>query len=354
MNFIKSLFKKIIWLIVIVAIIIIAICAYLAFLFDFNKYKPDLEAKISGIINKDVKILGDIEFKTKFINPAIILNDVNVSDISADKNLFYISELGLTISALSLKTLSKGTVNGEVDLLDFGNQNIELKRLNIPFNYQKNNIVFDDINGDILGGKLSGTGSIQNGDFKLKAQIKDAEYISLIKNASGNADIKINLNSKSNNFINSLDGDFKIIGGIGNLNIVNINPVIRNILRLNEDKTKVKCLIVNFAIDNGIANSKDIFIDSDRLSIDGEGQINLVRNYMDLKLTPNPKDNSNLTTAIKLSGDLNNIKISADREDLKRRLQNFAIQRLNPRSKITTNSGSNNSCAKLIKKMIHE
>jgi AsmA family protein len=66
------------------------------------------------------------------------------------------------------------------------------------------------------------------------------------------------------------------------------------------ERGKLNCMVSRFDIKHGIATSKAMLIDSDRVVVAGEGTIELAKQVLDLKLTPQPKDPSLISLSVPL------------------------------------------------------
>ena len=66
------------------------------------------------------------------------------------------------------------------------------------------------------------------------------------------------------------------------------------------ERGALNCMVSRFDIKHGIATSKAMLIDSDRVIVAGEGTINLAKQELDLKLTPQPKDPSLISLSVPL------------------------------------------------------
>lgn len=80
------------------------------------------------------------------------------------------------------------------------------------------------------------------------------------------------------------------------------------------DRGKLNCLVSRFEMSNGIARSKVLMIDSDRVTVAGDGKIDLGAQTVDMRLVPRPKDPSlfSLATPILLTGPLSDPKPAPD------------------------------------------
>ncbi len=73
-----------------------------------------------------------------------------------------------------------------------------------------------------------------------------------------------------------------------------------------KDASVVNCMVTRFDIRKGMATSKGLIIDTETLTISGEGTINLATEELDMKFTPQPKETSlmNLSIPILAGGTL--------------------------------------------------
>lgn len=76
----------------------------------------------------------------------------------------------------------------------------------------------------------------------------------------------------------------------------------------------LNCAVGRWSIKRGVAETVILMIDSDRVTIAGEGTVDLARETLDMKLTPSPKDASliSLATPIIFTGDIRDPDIAPD------------------------------------------
>lgn len=80
------------------------------------------------------------------------------------------------------------------------------------------------------------------------------------------------------------------------------------------DRGTLNCAVGRWTLKRGVAETGILMIDSDRVTIAGEGTIDLARERLDMRLVPNPKDASliSLATPILLTGALRDPQIAPD------------------------------------------
>lgn len=76
----------------------------------------------------------------------------------------------------------------------------------------------------------------------------------------------------------------------------------------------LNCLVGGFRIDSGVATSNVLLVDSSRVTVAGEGKIDLVRRLIDMRLVPQPKDPAllSLATPILVTGPLDDPNVAPD------------------------------------------
>lgn len=80
------------------------------------------------------------------------------------------------------------------------------------------------------------------------------------------------------------------------------------------DATAVNCLVARFDVAKGVAASRGILFDTDRMTVKGEGNVNLGTERLALKFTPNPKERSliNLALPWHVQGTLKKPEVAVD------------------------------------------
>lgn len=76
----------------------------------------------------------------------------------------------------------------------------------------------------------------------------------------------------------------------------------------------LNCALGRWTIKRGVAETAILMIDSDRVTVGGEGRIDLARETLDMRLTPNPKDASlvSLATPVLVTGPISDPAIAPD------------------------------------------
>lgn len=84
------------------------------------------------------------------------------------------------------------------------------------------------------------------------------------------------------------------------------------------DDTNVNCLVARFAVVDGVAHSRALLFDTARMTIGGEGQIDLGAERVNMKLVPRPKDPALLSLAVpvNVTGPLSDPNAAPDAESV--------------------------------------
>lgn len=96
--------------------------------------------------------------------------------------------------------------------------------------------------------------------------------------------------------------------------------------------TTLNCMIADFKITDAIAKPDPLFLDTKRVTVIGEGEINFLENKIDLKLEPKAKNPAflDVATAVNVKGEIFNPKIGADTFSLFEKLGGLALGIVNP------------------------
>ncbi|HEY4136389.1 MAG TPA: AsmA family protein [Alphaproteobacteria bacterium] len=116
------------------------------------------------------------------------------------------------------------------------------------------------------------------------------------------------------------------------------------------DATAVNCLVARFDVEKGIATSKGILFDTDRMTVKGEGTVNLGNERLALLFTPRPKETSliNLAMPWRVEGSLQSPAVSVDQGALAERAAGALLSAVNPLAllvpMVTASNGEQNPC----------
>lgn len=111
------------------------------------------------------------------------------------------------------------------------------------------------------------------------------------------------------------------------------------------DATAVNCFVTRFDIAKGVATSQGILFDTDRMTVKGEGNVNLGTERLALLFTPRPKETSliNLALPWHVEGTLKKPSVAVDQGAAAERAAGALLSMINPLAllvPLVTSSGS--------------
>ncbi len=223
-----------------------------------------------------------------------------------------------------------------------------VQKFNARVLLQDGNLLAKPFQMAVSGGSLSGLFNLRtqgkepsfNCDFKLD----QLDVASLLKDLGtqqvleGKVSAEVDLNGKGRSiaeWMGGLNGRTFVNMGKGRLNNKYLNVIgadmaetilrLINPLKKREDFTPVNCFVNGFDIQNGLAVCKALVLDTQVMSVIGEGNVNLKEERLNLSIHPTPKEGlgagelgkislslSELTKSFKLGGTLAKPSLAID------------------------------------------
>jgi uncharacterized protein involved in outer membrane biogenesis len=157
----------------------------------------------------------------------------------------------------------------------------------------------------------------------LKLTAKGLELGKLLKAAaddetlSGKGDLSIDLQGQGNSMaaiMGSLNGHSRLLVGEGSIKtgavdslIGGLSQVVGTLVAEQKDTAVMHCLASDFDIKQGVATSRALLVDTEFSTVFGEGNINLGKETLDLKIKPEPKEATlNVAVPVQIGGTLAN------------------------------------------------
>ncbi len=260
----------------------------------------------------------------------------------------------------------------DVQLKNMQMQGAQLGDLSIPLKIENNVLKLDPITGQINGGQLGGALSLSENkameityDHDLTLSQWDFGQFLTDREANNN-DIKGKANFKSkiaatapkfDALINNANGEFSFViadsemkSGVADKLMSGLVSAIMPTLE-DSSITKVNCAIGQFNIKSGIANADTLFADMKRVQLVATGNVDLINQQYDLKLTPEAKRTAllDITPSVRIKGPLQEPKISPDVFSLGTKLGGALLGVVNPvflaASLTDFGLGSSHSCS---------
>ncbi|MBP7064221.1 AsmA family protein [Ferrovibrio sp.] len=223
----------------------------------------------------DALSLADADFRfkaEKFKAPKLAAQNVNIALLLKD-------------GVLSLKPfglgLSGGTLAGEIGL------NGKTKALRVKLD-GKNIGLSDYLRSEKISDVISRDART---DLAIDLTSQGGSVAALMAGLNGKAVVKVGEGELRDQYLDFLGADMlSVLGRFGQATA----------------KTKLECVVTGFEIKSGVVTPKPIFVETGRITIAGEGAINLATEQLDLKIVPSSRDAAlaSLAVPIKVGGTL--------------------------------------------------
>ncbi len=202
--------------------------------------------------------------------------------------------------------------------------------------------------GGIMEGSLSLDASEQVPTVALKTTMRHLDLAQLLKGLKaaegieGPADITLDLEGRGKTLqelLRRVNGQAEFIGGPGNVKgryldllASELVPALLSEAWKPQLLTQVNCLIARFGLTEGLGRSDGILIDTTRVTVAGIGTVDLAGEYIDMVLTPRPKNLTLISLAhtARLKGPLSNPDVSTDPKDIAKSAAWVALGVTNP------------------------
>ncbi|MCB1651986.1 MAG: AsmA family protein [Alphaproteobacteria bacterium] len=296
---------------------------------------PGPELSVTGRLNSAVLNVEDIDASSPLQKAIDKLLSV-WEDKEQSGKAVNLSGLKLDLEATLEKTIAQG---------------FEIGRISAPLKIEGDQFSAAPLSGNISGGKLSGRVDLdareKTAKLKIHAQIKGLDYGALQKRYAeqaqieGHADMLFELTSTANDaarLADNLKGTIGFISGEGHMrsNILNIwgQGLLNNLLPSfgTEDDLKLNCAVMDLELEDRNLTTKALLVDTQRVTVSGDGQYKIDQDRLDLKLTPKSKDVSigDLSTAVHLSGPLKDLSVTPSALDIGKKIGGLLLGAVNP------------------------
>ncbi|HTK85393.1 MAG TPA: AsmA-like C-terminal region-containing protein [Patescibacteria group bacterium] len=225
-------------------------------------------------------------------------------------------------------------------------------QLSFPIKIDGGVVTIGPLKGTVSGGEASGQATLdeskKNFSLTIKALVRDMKYGELQKalfgkeSASGKATLDVSLASEAaatSYLIKNLKGEAAFVAAEGDLSAGMLDLWGKSLIETmlpsfgHTQTMKLNCMIADFKFADGQAKADPLFLDSDDMTIAGEGNIALSTDpQIDLLLTPKPKSPVLLSTAVsaRVKGPLANPDIGPDNLSLGKKAGGLLLGVVNP------------------------
>ena len=229
----------------------------------------------------------------------------NGTTISAIDTVVGLNDGKLTLEPLGA-TLSEGRLSGKVSL-DASSQtpmletNVSLDKLNLGGLLKERGVT------DVLTGKVS---------TKINAKGSGDSVRAIMASLNGETEVVMDDGRIASRYIDMLASDLtrQLVPGGGS------------------GEAKINCVVSRFDVKQGIATSKALLFDTDKMTVNGGGTIDLKTERLDMSIEPQPKENSLVSLAVPLqvSGTLASPRVAPTSAAVAKRVAGLAIGGLTP------------------------
>jgi uncharacterized protein involved in outer membrane biogenesis len=328
-------------------------------LVDFNGYKPRLESVVRGVTGKQAEIAGNIHLGFSGFMPALKVRDVN---IGAPGPAIRLGSLSI---ALPLRwpdednpwELFANLDNIRIDGKSYGDYGV-------PIRFLKDGFDIPDIKGKLDDGRLTGHISFRAHKLAVNLKVTDLDYSHIAEGVQGGhtkADIQLTATGETPaRLTQSLNGRFMLVGSKGQMlgNAVDLwaGDLLSSVLSGPQKETHLNCAVADFDIVNGIAKSKTVMIDTDRVTVEGKGYIDLAKGWVHMRFTPAPKQRAlvSLATPVNVEGPFGDVETTPDARSIAGKVGGLLLGVVNPAAALyplmNAGTGGANPCAAYLQK----
>ena len=257
--------------------------------FDVGEWSPEKNDSKQSLSKGGREKKSETVRTGKLLRPEV-LNKYNVRmDVKAEKVISGNDELGDGVLTATLKD---------------GRISIDPVKLNIPGG---SFFLAASLKQDLKAPEASVRTTIENFDFGVPVRQARPE-----SNMGGVINLDVELKSSVNSFGELMangNGYFDFSGRLENLkagilDLWAVNVIAAVISREKENQSKINCLVGRWTMKDGILTPDVLLIDTTKIRICGQGQVNFKDGHIDLKLAPTPKkaEYFSLATPIEVKG----------------------------------------------------
>lgn len=324
-----------------------------------GKLKPFLVSGRTGIEGRlhfgDSSIEFDVDQNATDLAGEVSFDVLDFADLKAPLSI--IDQLSAYIGSTeksedSAIEIPYQTMDLSISAKEIRNKGKNLGHINVPVTMENGIFRIGQITGKFADGSIDSnmtlTQSSEHGwDLKLKGSWRKWNYAKLLDalrdtgTGDGQTNTTWDLTAKGKNkdeLVATLTGKISLLGGASTmpsraLNIWGGGVINALVPSLDPDsEARVNCAIANFDVLDGIATPEPLFLDTKRVTIVAEGNVDLKANKLDLKLVPNSKDTAllDVSPAVNVKGSILKPDIGISTSSLLGKIGGLALGAINP------------------------
>lgn len=213
-----------------------------------------------------------------------------------------------------------------------------LQNVNVTLSLVNGKLTINPLTADVVGGHIDGNTVLDASGatpmLALNAKAKDLDVATLVKDMKVEQKVtgKANFEGVANGTGESVRAIMAGLDGHTDLRIddMRVDNTLMKIVMADlakavvgqGDASKIRCVVSKFDISKGLATSKQLTIDTESVTIQGKGTINLGTEQLDLYLDPSPKAAAvaDLAIPVRVGGTLASPKAAPDAAALAKKL----------------------------------
>ncbi|MBU6475387.1 MAG: AsmA family protein, partial [Alphaproteobacteria bacterium] len=290
--------------------------------------RPRIEAETAALLGQKVEINNDIKFRLVGGRPALLLHHVSVgADVTADA--VDLALRGFHPSRAVFVRAYGLALDGK-----------KLGNFDFPVTVLPDGFSVSPLRGSLKGAALTGHVKYAGGVLSADGAVQGIPLSLLLGDApEGEIAAQFALQSKgktAEELLRGLDGRLLLTNNGGTLTSASLkfwsSGLLSSLLPGKTDKTPLNCAIVDFNIENGIAESRTIVVDTRDNTIFARGRIDLADGKIDMVLTPHPKDVQllSLATPVRVAGPLENPVVTPEAGGVATKIGSMLLGVVNP------------------------
>lgn len=228
----------------------------------------------------------------------------------------------------------------------------KLGDLSLPVSLKEEKMTIKPVKGTINKGTVAGSivldAKPEEAELKVDLTLKKWAFGDFQKkffdkeDVSANADMLFSIEGKGNGFdaiLKNFKGRASLIAGKGEWKTAAVvNSWGSNLFNVMlpdldpESETKLNCAIADFIIEDGVAKSETLFMDTKRVVLQGKGSVNLPEQTLNIKLSPDSKNPGilDVATAVRVKGPFSDLSIGPDTLSLGKKVGGLLLGVVNP------------------------
>lgn len=353
---------------------------------QIHPYKGGKYAGVKGsLVSNETKMDFEVEARNFETDAKIHFPVLDFKDLSAPLAIYDAFSSYLTKSPAAENedvaapiSLPEQPFTLDLKIDELRENGVPLGHIHMPIVIKDQTLKVETVTGEIADGKLSADFVLKTkpheGDEKdLWVLVSDGKWMhwnyALLQHAfhgfetgDAKADLSWSLNGQGHTWpelIASLKGQAGLIAGNGKLpskalNIWGAGLFNALLPSLDPDsESDLNCVIADFKIEDGIAKPEALFLDTKRVTVIGDGEIDLSQNKLDLKLSPETKDPAlfDVAPSVNVRGNILKPQVSVSTTSIIGKIGGLALGTVNPAFLLLTMTdigGDNHPCREFV------